>query len=109
MITINEQDLRERLLKEGYIEANGLNSTITHLLGMQEKAKQMLLEWMKEDKTPEFAAINGIDSHVLRETLKMKEPAIIISYNMLLVDPNRNSVLLKEMLSRRKLYQRKNS
>ena len=108
MITINEQDLRACLMKEGYIEANGLDSTISHLLSMQEKAKQMLVEWMNEEKAPEFDAINGIDSHILRDSLSMKEPAIILSYNMLLIDPNRNSALLKEMLSRRKMYKRQN-
>ena len=106
MITINKQDLRECLLKEGYIEANGLDSTISHLLSMQEEAKLMLLEWMEEEKIPEFSAINGVDSHMLRDILGMKEPAIILSYNMLLVDPIRNSVLLKEILSRRKMYKR---
>lgn len=109
MITINEHKLKACLLKEGYIEANGLDLTISNLLSMQEEAQQMLLEWMNEGKIPEFATINGIDSHILRDTLGMKEPAIILSYNMLLVDPIRNSVLLKKMLSRRKLYQPHNS
>lgn len=108
MITINEQKLKACLLKEGYIEANGLDSTISHLLGMQEEAKQMLLEWMNEGKVPEFASINGIDSHILRDTLRMKEPAIILSYNMLLIDPIRNSAILKGLLSRRKMYKRQN-
>lgn len=108
MITINEQKLKTCLLNEGYIEANGLDSTISHLLSMQEEAKQMLFEWINEEKVPEFAAINGIDSHILRNTLGMKEPAIILSYNMLLIDPNRNSELLKELLYRRKMYKRPN-
>lgn len=108
MITINEQDLKSCLLKEGYIEANGLDLTISHLLNMKEEPTQMLFDWMKDGKIPEFDAINGIDSQVLRTTLRMKEPAIIMSYNMLLIDPQRNSELLKNLLTRRKMYHPKN-
>lgn len=104
MITINEQDLKSCLLKEGYIEANGLDATISRLLNMKEEPTQMLFDWMKDGKIPEFDAINGIDSQVLRTSLHMKEPAIIMSYNMLLIDPQRNSELLKNLLIRRKMY-----
>ena len=104
MITINEQDLKSFLLKEGYIEANGLDATIARLLNMKEEPTQMLFDWMKDGKIPEFDAIKGIDSQVLRTSLHMKEPAIIMSYNMLLIDPQRNSELLKNLLIRRKMY-----
>lgn len=102
MNTIDRNELKNRLIQEGYVEAFGLDKTIDNLLNLNGKAAEMLQAWMNEGKTPEFDAIEGIDSTVLREKLKMKEPAIILSYGMLQMDPKANSIHLKNLLNRRK-------
>ena len=57
----------------------------------------MLIEWFFNNTIPEFDAIEGVDSDYLRNTIKMKEPAIILSYGMLTKDPKVNSNYLKNI------------
>ena len=101
MNTIDRQELKERLLKEGYVEANGLERTIDNLLNLEGKAADMLYGWLKSNILPQFEAIEGVDSTFLREQIKMKEPAIILSYGMLLKDPQINGAHLRSLQKRR--------
>lgn len=98
MNTINRQELKKRLIQEGYVDANGLEGTIDNLLNLDGKAGEMLVEWYNHGIRPEFEAIEGVDSTWLRDTLKMKEPAIILSYGMLLRDPKVNGAHLKGIM-----------
>lgn len=104
MNTIDRQELKNRLIQEGYVEAFGLDQTIDRLLNLDGKAAEMLKAWMNNGIIPEFDEIEGISSKVLRENLKMKEPAIILSYGMLLKDPKTNSIHLKNLLKRRTVF-----
>lgn len=104
MNTIDRQELKNRLIQEGYVEAFGLDQTIDRLLNLDGKAAEMLKAWMNDGIIPEFDEIEGIGSKVLREKLKMKEPAIILSYGMLLKDPKANSIHLKNLLKRRTVF-----
>lgn len=101
MNTINKEKLRERLLQEGYIEANGLNGTIDRLVNLKGKALEMLVNWIDKGIIPEFEEIEGVDSTFLREQLEMKEPAIILSYGMLLNDPKDAAEKLKSLVTDR--------
>lgn len=100
MESINRDNLKNRLIQEGYKEANGIEQTINRLLALEGDAARMLNEWLNDGKRPEFAPIEGIDSTLLRNQLEMKEPAIILSYGMLLVNPTINSVYLKRLLNK---------
>lgn len=100
MTTIDRQELKERLLKEGYVEANGLEKTIDNLLHLEGKAADMLHDWLKSNILPQFEAIEGVDSTFLREQIKMKEPAIILSYGMLLIAPKINGARLRSLQKR---------
>lgn len=104
MNTIDRQELKNRLIQEGYVETFGLDQTINRLINLDGKAAEMLKAWMDEGIIPEFDEIKGIDSKVLREQLKMKEPAIILSYGMLLINPDANSIHLKNLLKRRTVF-----
>ena len=104
MNTIDRQNLKNRLLQEGYVEAFGLDRTIDNLLNLDGKAADMLKAWISDGVIPEFDAIEGVDSTTLREQLKMKDPAIILSYGMLLKDPKVNSIHLKNLLNRRMVF-----
>lgn len=112
MNTIDRELLKERLIGEGYIEDFGLDKTIDNLLNLNnlsdKSAYNMLLEWLETGKLADFAPIEGIDKSYLRSSLKMKSPAIILAYAMLLVDPKGNSLFLKNQNSRRKVYKYKN-
>ena len=101
MIIINKQELKSRLLEDGYVEENGLNATISHLLNLSEEPTRMLYDWIKTKKTPEFSEIYGISSDLLRQSVGMKEPAIIIAFDMLLTNPKRNSILLHNIIRKR--------
>ncbi|MCD8297329.1 MAG: hypothetical protein LUC88_07135 [Prevotella sp.] len=103
MNTIDRQELKNRLIQEGYVEAFGLDQTIDNLLNLDGKAAGMLKAWMYDGIIPDFEAIEGIDSKMLRE-IKMKEPAIILSYGMLLKAPKENSIHLKRILKQRIVY-----
>lgn len=107
MNTINRQELKNRLIKEGYVEANGLDRTIDNLLNLDGKAAEMLKAWMYDGIIPEFDAIEGVDSVFLRDNYKMKEPAIILSYGMLLKDSKTNSARLKTLLKQKEVFIKK--
>lgn len=99
MNTIDREQLRERLLDEGYIPEFGIENTIDNLLNLQrlenQSAYEMLIEWIETGKVRKFDPIEGIDIKFLRSNLKMKDPAIILAYGMLLYDPQRNAIFLK--------------
>lgn len=101
MNKIDKEKLKERLLQEGYIEANGINETIDRLINLNGKALEMLVHWIDKGIRPEFEEIEGIDSKFLRKQLEMKEPAIILSYGMLLNDPKDAAEKLKSLLTDR--------
>ena len=67
-------------------------------------AYAMLEEWMRTNKIRKFEPIEGIDVKFLRDTLKMKDPAIILAYGMLLHDPKRNAMFLKRQVDKRNVY-----
>ena len=108
MKTIDKNDLRERLIDCGYIPEFGLENTVENLLNLQNienpDAYAMLEEWMRTNKIRKFEPIEGIDVKFLRDTLKMKDPAIILAYGMLLHDPKRNAMLLKRQVDKRNIY-----
>lgn len=93
---IDHQELRRRLIKEEYPESL-LEQTTDNLLRLDGKAAEMLRSWLEYGTVPEFNDINGVSSAYLREHLKMKDPAIILSYGMLIDNPSRNSKFLKNM------------
>lgn len=95
---INSQQLRYRLIQEGY---NGvlLDQTTQNLLKLKGTAAEMLNSWLEYGIAPKFDSIYGLSSTVLREQLKMKEPAIILSYGLLIENPSRNSRYLKSLLN----------
>lgn len=95
---INRQQLRKHLIQEGYTGAL-LYQTADNLLKLDGKAAEMLRSWLKYGTSPEFDNIEGINSTFLREQLKMKAPAIILSYGLLMNNPSRNSRYLKSLLS----------
>lgn len=105
MSTIDRNNLKERLIDCGYIPEFGLENTINNLLNLKTKAPNayiMLEEWMKKGKLLKFEPIEGIDLNFLRNTLNMKDPAVILAYGMLLYDPQ-NSVLFLKRQEKRKL------
>lgn len=108
MDKIDRNDLKMRLIDLGYVEEFGLERTIDNLLNLQnlenKSAYNMLVDWMKTGKVGKFEPIDGIDKTFLRDTLKMKDPAIILAYGMLLYDPKRNAIFLKNQASRRIKY-----
>lgn len=99
MKTIDRNELRERLIDCGYIPEFGLENTIDNLLNLHklenQDAYKMLEEWMGTGKLRKFEPIEGIDYKYLKDILKMKDPAIILAYGMLLYDPKRNALFLK--------------
>lgn len=108
MKTIDKNDLRERLIDCGYIPEFGLENTVENLLNLQNienlDAYAMLEEWMRTNKIRKFEPIEGIDVKFLRDTLKMKDPAIILAYGMLLHDPKRNAMFLKRQVGKRNAF-----
>ncbi len=95
---IDRQQLRKRLIEEGYSGAL-VYQTTENLLKLNGKAAEMLHSWMKFGTTPEFDYIEGINSAFLREHHKMKDPAIILSYGLLMNNPSLNSRFLKNLPS----------
>ena len=65
----------------------------------------MLEQWMQTGKLQKFEPIEGIDIKFLRNTLKMKEPAVILAYGMLLFDSKNNAIILKREAQRRQKFQ----
>ncbi len=108
MNAIDRNELKERLIDCGYIPEFGLEKTIDHLLNLKNiensDAYKMLEEWISTCKIRKFEAIEGIDLKFLRDTLKMKDPAIILAYGMLLHDPKRNAIFLKRQVDRRHIF-----
>lgn len=96
---INRQQLRSRLVQEGYTGAL-LDQTTDDLLKLDGKAAEMLRSWLDRGIKPEFDDIEGLNSKLLRENYQMKEPAIILSYGMLMNNPVQNSKHLKNALYR---------
>jgi hypothetical protein len=104
MNTISKEELKARLLKEGYTEQYGFEQTIDRLMNFDGKPKDMLKEWMETGIVLKFEAIQDIDIAFLRNKLKMKDPAIIIAYAMLLSDPQSNGMYLKRLAESRIIY-----
>ncbi len=104
METIDRTQLKERLIEEGYIEANGLEFTVDNLLNLTGPASEMLRKWMATGEVDKFEPIEGIDKRFLKDKLNMKKPAIILAYGMLLKDPKRNAMLLKREADRRNAF-----
>ncbi len=109
MNTIDRNQLKERLIDEGYIPEFGIENTIDNLLNLQnledKSAYDMLVEWMETGKVRKFDPIEGIDLKYLRTTLKMKDPAIILAYGMLIYDPKRNAIFLKRQENKRSKFE----
>lgn len=108
MKAIDKIQLKERLLEEGYIEMNGLDYTINNLVNLTGKASELLQKWLETGRVDKFEPIEGIDKCYLKDTLKMKDPAIILAYGMLLKDPKRNSMILKREAERRNVFKMQN-
>lgn len=108
MKTIDKNELKQRLIDCGYIPEFGLDNTVNNLLNLKnienKDAYAMLEEWMQTKKIKKFEPIEGIDVKFLREKLKMKDPAIILAYGMLLYDPKRNAVFLKRQVDKRNIF-----
>lgn len=96
---INGQQLRARLVQEGYSGAL-LDQTTDDLLKLDGKSAEMLHSWLGKGIKPEFNDIEGLNSRLLREQYQMKEPAIILSYGLLMNNPVQNSKHLKNALYR---------
>lgn len=109
---IDRNELRKRLIDCGYIEDFGIDRTVDNLLNLKrledKSAYEMLQEWMITGKLRKFSPIEGIDVKFLRNNLKMKDPAIILAYGMLLFDPKHNAVVLKREESKRNVFVPKN-
>lgn len=96
--TIDRILLRQSLSREGYPERM-LDSTVHSLLQLEGKAAAMLEAWLNKGTKPEFDNIEGVNSDLLRNRLRMKEPAIILSYGMLVNNPSRSSRYFKSLFS----------
>lgn len=111
MEKINKEELRERLIGEGYLAEYGLDRTVDNLLNLEKlddkRAYEMLVKWMQTGKVDKFEPIEGIDYKFLKDTLNMKKPAIILAYGMLLYDPKRNALFLKREATKRMLFTQK--
>lgn len=111
MDSIDRNELRKRLVDCGYIEDFGIDRTVDNLLNLEKledkSAYEMLKEWMLTGKLRKFAPIEGIDMKFLRNNLKMKDPAVILAYGMLLFNPKQNAVILKREESRRNVFMAK--
>lgn len=114
MKAIDRNQLRERLIDCGYgfVPEAVLEQTVDNLLNLEKlenpAAYEMLAEWMETTKLRKFAPIEGIDQKFLKEKLKMREPAIILAYGMLLHDPKRNALFLKRQVDKRNLFKPEN-
>lgn len=99
-----ENLIRMRLVEEGYSLSEATNQTIARLSSLKGKSLELLKDWLSNNLPVEFDPINGIDSTYLRNNLGMKEPAIIIAYEMLLREPEENSNYFKELAKGRNLF-----
>ena len=109
MAEIDKNQLRNRLIDCGYIESFAVDNTVQNLLNLKkledQRAYMMLEQWMQTGKLQKFEPIEGIDIKFLRNTLKMKEPAVILAYGMLLFDSKNNAIILKREAQRRQKFQ----
>lgn len=96
MATLDKNLLKERLLEVGYIDSPITDKAAEHLLTLKGKAAAMLQKWIDTGRIPSFESIEGIDKKFLRDTLRMKDPAIIMAYGMLLDNPKYNAMLFKK-------------
>lgn len=99
MNKIDRSKLKNMLLNEGYIESNGIEMTLDNLMNLKGAAAEMLLEYMETGKVHKFEPIEGFDRNFLRNEMKMKNPAIILAYGMLLDNPKYNAMMLRRMHS----------
>jgi len=108
METINRNALKERLIEEGYIEDFGLDRTVDNLLNLanleDKSAYLMLQHWFETGRLKKFEPIEGIDAKYLQDKLKMKKPAVILAYGMLLVDPQNNAIFLKRQENKKNTF-----
>lgn len=96
MATLDKNLLKDRLLEVGYIESPITDKTVEHLLALKGEAAAMLQKWVDTGRVTSFEPIEGIDKKFLRDVLKMKDPAIIMAYGMLLDNPKYNAMLFKK-------------
>lgn len=96
MATLNKELLKERVLEIGYIDSPITEKAVEHLLALKGEAAAMLQKWYDSGRVDSFEAIEGIDKKFLRDTLRMKDPAIIMAYGMLLDNPKYNAMLFKK-------------
>lgn len=95
MTTLDKQTLKNSLLEVGYPDTLITDKAVEHLLNLKGEAAEMLVAWVETGKVTKFEAIEGIDRNFLRDNLKMKDPAIIMAYGMLLENPKYNAMLFK--------------
>ena len=93
-----------RLREAGYPDTPGFSNMVNRLVSLEGEAKTMLDKWLRDDEKVFFSEIDGVDSDYLRDSLGMKEPAIIISYAMLKLDPIANSEYFKNLVTNRNLF-----
>lgn len=99
-----ENLIRMRLVEEGYIISDATNQTIARLSSLKGKSLDLLNDWLSNNNPVKFEPIHGITDSYLRDNLGMKEPAIIIAHEMLLLDPIENSKYFKELVKGRNLF-----
>ncbi len=95
MITF--ETLKERLLKDGYVDSPKTDETAKRLLSLTGKPLTMLEEWIELGIKPHFSAIEGVDYSFLQQRLSMKDAALIIAYSMLLDNPKDNASYFKHL------------
>ena len=94
---IDRSKLKHLLINEGYIDSNGIEMTLDNLMNLTGLAAEMLEEWIKTGKVKQFEPIEGFDRNFLRNNMKMKDPAIILAYGMLLDNPKYNAMQLRRI------------
>lgn len=95
--TMNKEIVKQKLLEVGYYDNQALDATVNRLCDLKGEPYKLLINWLYEGKSPTFDAIEGVDSVFLKDKLCMKDPAIIISYAMLLDDSKGNSAYFKHL------------
>lgn len=94
---ITSEMIKQRLLADGYANQQTTDDTVSRLLSLKGKAHDLLTEWLKSGKKPEFEPIYGIGSDFLRQRLHMKDAAVIIAYAMILDEPKENGAYFKHL------------
>lgn len=89
--------IKKRLLEDGYKDNETTENTARRLFSLTGKSSEMLQDWVKNDITPSFEAINGVGSDWLIKKLKMKAPALAIAYAMLIENPDENVEYFKHL------------